>query len=256
VSTLIEPVLKPPTAVDIDIDALNPIFETSEPQRIVEWACTTFGNDLVMSSSFGEQAAVLIHMAIQHIPDVRIIFVDTGYLFPETHGFMEEMRKRFNLNVWTYRTRNDPIAYLHQAGEENPTWRKDVDRCCAANKNEPFARAFKDLAPKAWLRGPRRDQAETRKDFKFVEWFKRYNCWAISPLLNWTSRDVGKYMKTHDLPYHPLVEKGYMSIGCNPNSCTRVTMPGEDPRAGRFAGQAKVECGINLDSNSLDSANL
>lgn len=231
------------------------MLEGSTPEQVVEWAAATFGDGLVMSSSFGEQAIVLVHMATRVLPNIKIIFIDTGYLFPETHEFMEKMRHRFDLNVWTYRTRNDPIAYLHKSGEENPTWRKDIESCCGANKNEPFERAFRELSPKAWLRGTRRDQAETRKNFRFVDWFKRYNCYAISPLLNWTSRDVHAYMKKHDLPYHPLVEKGYLSIGCNPLSCTRNVLPGEDPRAGRWAGKDKIECGINVD-NSLDSANL
>jgi phosphoadenosine phosphosulfate reductase len=239
----------------LDLDAINPMLETSDPEKIVAWSIATFGDDLVMSSSFGEQAGVLIHMATRIKPDIRIIFVDTGYLFPETHEFMEKMRHRLNLNVWTYRTRNDPIAYLYKAGEDNPSWRKDVDACCGANKNEPFARAFAELEPKAWLRGTRRDQAESRKNFQPIEWFQRYNCYAISPLLKWTSREVHAYMKQHDLPYHPLVEKGYLSIGCNPMSCTRNVLPGEDPRSGRWAGQDKIECGINL-NNSLDSANL
>jgi phosphoadenosine phosphosulfate reductase len=176
-------------------------------------------------------------------------------LFPETHQFMEQLRRRFDLNVWTYRTKNDPIAYLHRAGEDNPTFRKDPDACCAVNKNEPFERAFAELQPKAWLRGIRRNQAETRAGTQFVEWSLRYRCYAVSPLLNWTSREIYGYIKKHDLPYHPLYEKGYASIGCNPLTCTSAIQPGEDPRSGRWAGQAKVECGINL-NNSLDSANL
>ncbi|HVT87467.1 MAG TPA: phosphoadenylyl-sulfate reductase [Tepidisphaeraceae bacterium] len=238
-----------------DLDAINPMLEASEPGKIVEWAVAQFGNDLVVSSSFGEQAAVMLHMATAVKPDIRIIFVDTGYLFPETYEFMENLRHRFNLNVWTYRTKNDPIAYLRQAGEDNPTWRKDIKACCGVNKNEPFERAFKQLKPKAWLRGTRREQTPERKNFKFINWESRYNCYAISPILNWTSRDVGMYMKKYDLPYHPLVEKGYPSIGCNPLSCTRNVLPGEDPRSGRWAETDKTECGINVD-NSLDSANL
>ena len=111
-----------------------------------------------------------------------------------------------------------------------------------------------DLRPRAWLRGIRRHQAETRKEKPFIEFSPRYDCYAISPILKWGAREIHAYMKKHDLPYHPLVEKGYLSIGCNPLSCTRSVMPGEDPRAGRWAGQGKLECGINL--NSLDSAGL
>lgn len=240
----------------LDLAALNQMFETAQPSRIVEWAAAQFGDELVMSSSFGAESAALLHMASQAKPGIRVIFVDTGYLFPETHAFMEQMRLRLDLNVWTYRTRNDPIAYLHKAGEENPTWRQNIDACCAANKNEPFDRAMKELAPRAWLRGVRRDQAETRNQMQFIEWSPRFNCHAVSPLLGWSSREVHAYLKAHDLPYHPLWEKGYASIGCNPLSCTRPVGAGEHPRSGRWAGQDKIECGINVTKNSLDSANL
>ena len=165
---------------------------------------------------------------------------------------MEQVRSRFNLNVWTYRTRNDPIQYLKEAGEGEPTWRNDIRACCAANKNEPIERAFKTIGAKAYLRGIRRQQAKTRENAAFIEWAPRYGCYAISPLLNWTNKDVGLYMKQHDLPYHPLIEKGYLSIGCNPLSCTAPVQIGADPRSGRWAGSGQLECGIN----SLDSANL
>lgn len=244
-----------PLALALDLDALNPTFEKQDPTQIVAWAAAQFGDDLVMSSSFGAESALLVHMANQALPGIRIVFIDTGYLFPETHAFMEQLRRRFDLNVWTYRTRNDPIAYLHKAGEENPTWRKDVESCCAVNKNEPMERAMRELRPKAWLRGIRRNQAETRKAAKPVEWSRRYECYAVSPLLNWTSREIYGYMKKHDLPYHPLYDQGYFSIGCNPLSCTRPVQLGEDPRSGRWSGTGKLECGINL-NDSLDSAGL
>src|SRR5215212_1795351 len=101
----------------IDIDATNAVLETYAPPEIVSWSARQFGTDLVMSSSFGAESALLIHMAIQSLPDIRIVMVDTGYLFPETHQFLENLRQRFNLNVWTYRTRKDPIAYLREACE-------------------------------------------------------------------------------------------------------------------------------------------
>jgi phosphoadenosine phosphosulfate reductase len=239
-----------------DPATLNKEFETAEPGKIVRWSAGQFGEELVMSSSFGAESAALLHMVYQIRPGTRVIFVNTGYLFPETHRFMEELRLRLDLNVWIYRTRNDPIAYLHKSGEENPAWRKDVNACCAANKNEPFERAMKELLPKAWLRGIRRNQSALRKDRQFIEWSPRYNCFAVSPLLNWGPREIHAYLKAHDLPYHPLWEKGYASIGCNPLSCTRPIGQGEDPRAGRWAGQDKFECGINITNNSLDSANL
>jgi phosphoadenosine phosphosulfate reductase len=169
---------------------------------------------------------------------------------------MEQLRRRLNLNVWAYRTMQDPIAWLKRAGEDDPTIRKDRDVCCAVNKNEPFERAMAELRPKAWLRGIRRDQAKTRKDRRFVEWSSRFKCYAISPLLNMDSRSIHAYLKQNDLPRHPLWEKGYASIGCNPLSCTRPIQIGEDARAGRWDGSDKIECGINVDKNSLDSAQI
>ena len=239
---------------EADTETLNELFEKSHPADVVRWAHAEFGNDLVMSSSFGADSAVLLHMATRVYPGIRVIMVDTGFLFPETWQFMEELRRRLNLNVWIYRTRNDPFAYLQKAGEQNFQLRNDVAACCAANKNEPFDRAMEDLAPRGWLRGIRRRQTETRSDKRFIETAKRYNCIAISPLLNWTGKEIHAYLKEHDLPYHPLRDKGYLSIGCNPLTCTRAIQAGEDERSGRWSGTSKVECGINL--TSLDSAQL
>jgi phosphoadenosine phosphosulfate reductase len=233
----------------LDLDATNRVLETYDPAAVVAWAARQCGDDLVMSSSFGAESALLIHMATQVLPRIRIVFVDTGYLFPETHAFMEELRQRFDLNVWTYRTRNDPIAYLDQAGEDEPMLRKNVEACCAANKNEPFERAIQQLKPKAWLRGIRRQQADTRRARQVVEWSRRYDCYAVSPLLAWSQRDIHAYMKRYDLPYHPLYEKGYPSIGCNPLSCTRPIQIGEDPRSGRWSGTTKTECGLHLEGD-------
>lgn len=237
-------------APKFDLEATNAKLETLSPPEIVKWAADTFGDELIMTSSFGAESAILIHMAATAMPRIKIVMVDTGYLFPETHDLMAELRKRFDLNIWTYRTKNDPIRYLQDAGEEDPGWRKNVEQCCGVNKNEPFDRAMKELAPAAWLRGIRRDQADTRKSRGIVEWSKRNNCYAVSPLLPWTGRDIGLYMKQHGLPYHPLVSLGYLSIGCNPLSCTRPVQEGEDPRAGRWSGQTKTECGLHLDHTS------
>lgn len=238
----------------LDVPSLNELFEKSHPADVVKWAYAEFGEGLVMSSSFGADSAVLLHMATQVYPAIRIIMIDTGYLFPETWQFMEQLRRRLNLNIWVYRTRQDPIAYLQKANEANPQFRENVEACCAVNKNEPFDRAMKDLVPVAWLRGIRRGQSDSRADKRFVEFSTRYKCHAISPLLNWTSREVHQYLKQNDLPYHPLRDQGYVSVGCNPLSCTRPIAAGEDERSGRWSGTGKVECGINL--TSLDSSQL
>src|SRR5256885_15777083 len=115
----------------LDLEDVNAVLAAAEPQRIVEWAASEFGEELVMSSSFGAESAVMIHLAVQVMPRIKIVFVDTGYLFRETHQFMEELRRRFDLNVWNYCTRNDPMRYLEIAGETDPSQRRDVERCCA-----------------------------------------------------------------------------------------------------------------------------
>jgi len=238
----------------LDLESLNKHVERMDPEQIVAWAAGQFGRDLVMSSSFGADSAVLLHMANSAMPGIRIIFVDTGYHFPETHKFREELTRRLKLNVLTYRTRNDPADYLRRAGEDDPTWRKDIDACCAVNKNEPFDRAIAELKPQAIMQGIRRDQNASRARRRFIEWSDRYGGYSISPLLNWRGKSIYDYLKRYDLPFHPLREKGYFSIGCNPLSCTRPANS-DDPRSGRWAGQGKLECGINL-INSLDSAEL
>src|ERR1700733_281293 len=131
ISTSANPAVQP----TFDVEALNRRFEAAPPGEIIAWAAQTFGAGLMMSSSFGAESAVLLHMASTAVPGIRVVLVDTGYLFPETHGFMEELRRRLNLNVWTYRSRNDPISYLAASGETDPSVRQNVDRCCAANKN-------------------------------------------------------------------------------------------------------------------------
>jgi phosphoadenosine phosphosulfate reductase len=233
----------------LDLVATNAVIDTYSPRQIVDWAAGEFGDGLVMSSSFGAESALLIHMATRVKPDIKVIVVDTGYLFPETHRFLETLRHRFDLNVWTYRTRQDPIRYLLDAGENDPTVRKNVEACCAVNKNEPFDRAMRELKPRAWLRGIRRNQADTRADRQSVEWSKRFICYAVSPLLNWSRKEIHHYMKQHDLPYHPLFDQAYASIGCNPLTCTRPIQIGEDPRAGRWSGTGKLECGLHLESD-------
>ena len=241
-------------SVATDIVAVSELLEKSHPLDVVKWARAEYGDEIVMSSSFGADSAVLLHMATQVLPGIKVIMIDTGYLFPETWQFMEELRRRLSLNVWVYRTRHDPIAYLREASEPNPQFRQDIAACCAANKNEPFDRAMAELKPKAWLRGIRRQQSESRAARPFVEFSPRYKCYAISPLLNWGGREIHQYLKAHELPYHPLRDKGYLSIGCNPLSCTRAITAGEDERSGRWSQSGKLECGINL--NSLDSAQL
>lgn len=234
-----------------ELATLNTRLNEAEPQEIVRWAFDHFSalpGGVILTSSFGAESMCSIHMAQQVRPDVRVVFINTGYLFEETLAFLKEMRERFSINLLEYRTKNDPVTWLTVNGEPDPTQRQNVDACCAANKNEPFDRAMRELAPAAWLRGVRADQSETRQKMDIVQWSKRNNCWAVSPILRWNNRQVHEYMKKHQLPYHPLWEKGYTSIGCSPETCTRPVFSGDDTRSGRWAGLVKKECGLHLES--------
>jgi phosphoadenosine phosphosulfate reductase len=230
----------------LDLDSINAVLGASDPVRVVQWAARTFGEQLLMSSSFGAESAALIHVTTRVIPGIRILLVDTGYLFRETHAFMQSLRERFNLNILIARAEHSPAEYLLQAGETEPSLRADVESCCAANKNEPFDRAMRELKPAAWIRGIRRDQTVTRAHRSIVERWPRHDCYAISPILNWSAEQLHEYMQANDLPFHPLYRKGYRSIGCSPLSCTRPVKPGEDARAGRWSSMERTECGLHL----------
>ena len=245
---MVQPLATQITAAEVA--ALNARFNAAHPQEIVRWAAETFGEGLILTSSFGAESMCSIHLAVTAKPGIRIVVVNTGYLFPETLEFMEQMRRRFGLNILEYKTKNDPVVWLTVHGEPDPRVRNNVEACCAANKNEPFDRAMRELAPAAWLRGVRADQSEERGKMEIVQWSKRNNCWAVSPILRWNNRLIHQYMKANDLPYHPLWEKGYVSIGCSPTTCTRAIGEGEDQRSGRWAGTGKKECGINLEGDA------
>ncbi len=233
-----------------ELASINDKFNNADPTEIVRWAIDYFGplsGGIILTSSFGAESMCTIHLAQQVLPDIRVVFIDTGYLFEETIRFKQEMAQRFNLNIVEYRANHDPLTWLSINGEPDPAHRNNVEACCAANKNEPFDRAMRELAPAGWLRGVRADQSETRQNMHIVQWSKRNNCWAISPILRWNNRHVHAYMKQYGLPYHPLWEKGYTSIGCRPETCTRPVTMGDDTRSGRWAGLSKKECGLHLE---------
>lgn len=229
-----------------DLVRINEDLAALEPREVVGWAVRAFGEKLVMSSSFGAESAVLLHMASEAVPKIRVIFVDTGFLFQETQRFIEELRQRLRLNIALYRPLVSAREYLQSAGESDPQQRRDIESCCRVNKNEPFERAMRELRPLGWLRGIRSDQTATRRQANIIEWASRFQCWAISPLLRCSTKQVQEYLKRHDLPFHPLYESGYVSIGCSPLSCTRPLTPGEDVRGGRWSGTTKTECGLHV----------
>jgi len=221
-----------------DLARLNAELESKPPHDIITWAVKTFWPDIAMSSSFQTQSLPLLHIVSQVAPQLPILFLDTGYHFPETLAFRDQLVLEWKFNLQTVRAVMPRDEFVRQHGDD--LYRKDPDLCCYINKVEPMERAMKGL--RAWISGIRRDQSATRTDIQVLERTPD-GVLRIHPLATWTRKDVWQYVHDHHLPEHPLLSQGYLSIGCAP--CTRHVQEGEDERAGRWAGQEKTECGLH-----------
>lgn len=218
------------------LEELNARIVQATPQEIIRACVERFGEDCAISSSFGAESACLLHLATSIKPDIRVVFVNSGFLFDETLRFKEDLVKLLDLNVVEFTPVIPHAEFLKQYGK---LYESDPDACCEMNKVEPMRRAVAGL--KAWMSGVRADQTAYRAGLKVVE-LKANGLYKISPILGWNPKQVFGYLKEHKLPLHPLWEKGYSSIGCEP--CTAVPGNPGDPRSGRWKGQNKSECGI------------
>ena len=227
---------------DIEMDALNDRFETESAECILRWAWDTFAPDIVASSSFQTQSVPLLHIISRVCPELPVLFVDTGYHFPQTLAFRDDLRVRYHLNVVVIQPTVTKSETMQQYGE--PLYRHDPDLCCYINKVSPMQWAVSWA--QAWVSGVRRDQTAQRQAMRIFE-ARPDGLLRIHPMLNWTADDIEAYRRAHDLPAHPLYAMGYPSVGCAP--CTRPVFSGEDLRAGRWAGSEKTECGLHLDWN-------
>lgn len=216
-------------------------FETRAPQEILAWAVETFAPRLALTSSFQSQSLPLLHMLAQIAPQTPVFFLDTGLHFWETLLFREEIQRTLGLNVQDLRPASAWQPFLQRFGRDLP--REDPDLCCFIRKVQPVQRALQGMD--AWVSGIRRDQTANRKTAQFLE-VEPGGLLKINPLLNWTRADVQAYIQRYRLPTHPLLKKGYPSIGCRP--CTSAIRPGEDERAGRWQGQNKTECGLHTET--------
>ena len=215
-------------------------FESKTPQEILEWAIREYGDDIAMSCSFQTQSMPLLHMATRIKPDIRIFFLDTGYHFWETLEFRERIQHEWNLNVIDLRRDPRWDVFARPIARTLPF--NDPNLCCYIHKVQPMQRAVNSVW--AWISGIRRDQTAERAHAKILE-LQDDGLIKVNPLLNWTSADVNRYITEHDLPAHPLLEKGYRSIGCAP--CTVAVGDSDSDRAGRWAGRGKTECGLHTD---------
>jgi phosphoadenosine phosphosulfate reductase len=211
-----------------DLAGLDREFETAPASKVVRWAVDTYGDALVLAASFED--IVLIDLATKFAPEIEVIFLNTAAHFPETLAFVEEVRARYDLNLTV--TRPGPEAEAHPCGSA---------RCCQFRKVEPLRRALQGKA--AWLTSLKRSDGPTRADAPIVSWDAAFGLVKVNPLATWTTEDIATYLADHGLPTHPLVEQGYLSIGCAPT--TRPVAEGEDARAGRWSGLDKSECGLH-----------
>lgn len=222
-------------------------LETISASERVDWAHENFGDGLILSTSFGIQSAVMLHLVTTQVQDIPVIFVDTGYLFPETYQFADELTKRLNLNLKTYL----PLqSAAYQEAIHGKLWEQGIEgltKYNRINKIEPMNRAVQELGAKAWLSGLRRNQSSTRKQRKVLE--QQNKIVKIYPIIDWNDKDVYDYLTKHDLPYHPLWHEGYVSVG-DWHSTSKLTegMSAEDTRFGGL----KRECGLHESNASLD----
>lgn len=226
----------------MDIVLLNEHLKSLEAEEILEWAWESFHTRVAASSSFQTQSVPLLHLISQVCPDMAIIFVDTGYHFPETLEFRVELQERFGLNLFVCHPLTEsrrPFLEFHN----EVLYRRDPDLCCHINKVKPMQRAIAKMGLEALISGVRRDQTENRRRLRALEW-QQTGLLRVHPLINWSREDVSDYIEKRGLPKHPLHKQGYTSVGCAP--CTRPTRSGEDERAGRWAGTQKKECGLHL----------
>ncbi len=242
----------------LDLTAINRQLARADAEHIVRWSVEAFGDGLVMSTSFGIQSAVMLHLVTQVKPDIPVIWVDTGYLPAKTYLFAESLTQQLNLNLKVYQAELSPARMEALHGK---LWTKtDLDslnQYDRIRKVEPMQRALRNLGASAWLAGLRAGQTQHRQSLKAVN--KQAEIYKVLPILAWTSKEVYYYLKDNNLPHHPLFDEGYMTVG-DWHSSRPITASDNDERDTRFHG-VKQECGLHLpktpgEAESLDSSSL
>tara|TARA_Y100000992_G_scaffold153648_1_gene102486 strand:+ start:69 stop:779 length:711 start_codon:yes stop_codon:yes gene_type:complete len=219
----------------------NDLEKQSAEQRI-DWAIQNFSQNIFMSTSFGIQSAVMLHIITQKIPHIPIVFIDTGYLFPETYEFAETLSKRLKLKVLTFKSLVEPKQQELKYGKLWEQGIEGLNKYNKLNKIDPMKRAIKELNKKAWFAGIRREQSQSREEKPVVE--IQNNITKIYPIIDWDDRKIDIYLKKNNLPYHPLWNKGYVSVGDWHSS--KPLTSNMKPEETRFNG-IKRECGLHLD---------
>jgi phosphoadenosine phosphosulfate reductase len=232
--------LDPTQSESLAVGAANRRLASLDANGRVRWALEHLPGNYVLSSSFGAQAAVSLHLITREMPDIPVILIDTGYLFPETYRFIDELTARLGLNLKVYRSALSPAWQEARHGQRWLEGEAGLDAYHRENKIEPMQRALAELGASTWFAGLRRDQSASRRDVPLV--LRNGDFWKVYPIADWNDRDVYRYLKQHALPYHPLWHQGYVSIG--DRHTTRRLQDVSDPEETRFFG-IKRECGLH-----------
>lgn len=223
----------------------NETFSGKEPAEVIKFFLKKFGQKVALATSLGAEDQVITDMIMKIDNSSRIFTLDTGRLFPETYDLIDATNKKYDIKIDTYFPESEKVENMVKEKGINLFYDSVDNRkmCCGIRKVEPLQRAFKGMD--AWICGLRKDQTVSRFFAQLVEWDKVNSLVKINPLINWTEKDVWNYLREHDVPFNPLHERGYASIGCQP--CTRAVQPGEDFKAGRWwwEGQEQKECGLH-----------
>ena len=226
------------------LDAVDPCLEKMKAADRIDWAVEYLPARPVLTSSFGAQSAVMLHLVTQRLPDIPVVLIDTGYLFPETYAFIDELTGRLQLNLRVYRPLISPAWLEARHGKLWETGAEGIRSYNRLSKVEPMERALQELGAGTWFSGLRRSQSESRHDTRVLQ--AHGPVVKVNPLADWSNRDVHRYLKRHELPYHPLWEKGYVSIGDQHTS--RPLAAGMSEQDTRFFGIVR-ECGLHEADN-------
>jgi phosphoadenosine phosphosulfate reductase len=224
---------------DKDWRVISDEFEMASPEDVLRWAIDEFAPDIALATGFGAEGCVLVSILSAISPGMRIFYLDTDLLFPETYALRDQLEARYGVQFERRATSLSVSDQAAQYGER--LWEREPDLCCRLRKVEPLRETLKGM--RAWVTAIRRDQSPTRARISMVERDETFGLVKINPLAAWSARDVWNYIAKHDVPYNALHDHGYPSIGCVP--CTTPVQIGEVPRAGRWRGTIKSECGIH-----------
>lgn len=222
-----------------ELQAASIELESAQPWEILSWTAQRFGSGFAVATAFGAEGMLIIHWLAKYAPQTPIFNLETGYQFPETLAMVDRVRQRYGLEIELVRPELTVPEY--EALHGGPVYSHAPDQCCRDRKLVPLRRRLQGVT--AWASAIRRDQSPDRSIVPIVGWDRKFGLVKVSPLANWKKRQVWQTIVSENVPYNPLHDQGFPSIGCQP--CTRCVLAGEDERAGRWAGSKKTECGLH-----------